>query len=196
MLFKIRAAEGLAVPLEVVKRRLLIDDDVTEDDDDIERLVLAATTMVEQHTGRVMLPTEFEQRFDGWCNSLRLTTVPVREVTDVLYLDANHAEQSLPAADWYFEPDDRGATVYFVEHFSAPGLSNRAAPVRVRFEAGFDAPDQQGENPELLPDPRDDLMISMLVANWYANRESATDKALSSAPDGFWALAAQRRIYA
>lgn len=193
MLIKRSAPSGLVVSVADAKLRLRVDGD--DDDDDIEMMIRTATATAERHTGRVLLPTEFEHRFSGWRSCYRLPVSPVRNITAVKYLDAQNVEAAVPDTDWYFLADDRGATVTFVETFAGPALSTRDGPVRVIFEAGYDDPKDLGEVPLLQPDPRDVHMVLLLVGSWYAHRAAVSDKPLTAIPDGWRDLAEQRRIY-
>jgi uncharacterized phiE125 gp8 family phage protein len=196
MLIARTRAEGLVVSVAEAKRRMFVDEEVDDFDEDIEKMIRAATAMVEHHTKRILLPAEYEYHFDGWSESLCMPVVPIRSILDVTYLDGSNVEQSIDANDWFEDRiDDRGAEIRFVDAFARPALSTRPRPVRIVFEAGYDDPDDLGTDPRLLPDPRDAQMVLFLAAHWFKNRESATEKPLTSIPDGFHAMAAQRRIY-
>ncbi len=196
MLIKRSAPSGLVVSVADAKHRLRIDDAVEDDDADIEMMIRTATATAERHTGRVLLPTEFEYRFSGWQSCIRLPTSPVRGITAINYLDAANVEASLPDTDYWNDlADDRGAVVTFVESFSGPALSTRDGPVRVLFEAGYDDPENLGSDARLLPDPRDVHIVLLLVGTWFGHRQSVSDKPMTAIPDGWRDLAEQRRIY-
>lgn len=195
MLIKRSTPSGLVVSVADAKRRLRIDEAVEDDDADIEMMIRTATATAERHTGRVFLPTEFEYRFSGWRSCYRLPVSPVRAITAINYVDPGNVEATLPDGDWYYLADDRGLTLTFVESFSGPALSTRDGPVRVLFEAGYDDPENLGDDARLLPDPRDVHIVLLLVGTWYAHRKTVSDKPMTAIPDGWRDLAEQRRVY-
>ena len=108
MLIRLSQPTGLFVALSDVKPHAVIDFD--DDDDLLESYIKAATRFVEDRTGRILLPIDLEYRVAGWSEPICLPAFPVREVTEVVYLDEDHAEQTLDDGDWYLAhagPDGR-----------------------------------------------------------------------------------------
>ncbi|MDH3232207.1 MAG: hypothetical protein OEQ29_01680 [Alphaproteobacteria bacterium] len=187
---------GLALQVDDLKRQCEVHLDDTSREALLERHIRAATRIVEDHIGRFLLPISLELRLPRWCHPIILPAAPIRSVTEVVYLDDAHAEQTVDVANWTFDPSSTGGGVFF-DDFSLPTLSSRPSPVRVRFMAGYDDQMQSGagDDPQLLADPLDEQMVALLAANWFIHRESITELDLKSAPDSFWMIAAKRRIY-
>lgn len=163
MLIRLTPPEGQAVDLDTVKDTLRIleaDDDAT-----LTRLIRSETSRYEAFSGRIMAPASFELRLADFFDPAILPLWPVRAVSAVSYLDETHAEQIVDPTQWYVARSSFGWEVRFDSGFSAPTLSGRAGPVRVRFSAGYDLPGQ-GTSPEdgdLVPDERDVTNILMLI---------------------------------
>lgn len=195
MLTRTSIPTGLPVTIADVKRHAVIDH--TEDDAQIASLLSAAVRLFEERTGRVLLPTGFEQRFNGWCDTLILDAAPLRSVTSLSYLDSDDVEQSIASAgNWYWVATPAGGELRFVSSWSAPTLSARANPVIVSFDAGHDDPDASGagDDPELAQDPRDAQALKMLVTHWYEGR-GATSGNSGEIPFGVESIMRQRRIF-
>lgn len=115
-----------------------------DDYDRLERLIRSEVKRYEDFTGRILAPTEFEYQVDGFGDPIALPVDPVRTVSEIAYLDDDDAEQTLSASAWYTAPGLCGTEVWFVGGFSAPVLSTRVRPVRLRFSAGYDVPGVSG----------------------------------------------------
>lgn len=199
MLVKLTAPIGEAVSVERAKERLRIDG--TADDADLARVIEAATAAVEKQTGLTLRATDFELGLDSWHDwprgCIQLPAAPVRAVTEVVYLDADLVEQTVDAADYFWERTPEGAIVDFVEGFSRPPLGDRPHAVKVRFSAGFDAPDASGsgDDPELAFPATAEMAVLFLVGHWHQMRESVAPGEQFPVPQAFEYLAGQLRIY-
>ena len=165
MLMKRSTAAGLAVALDTVKDALRVSSDVTEDDDRLEQLIRSETARYEAFTGRVLLPTTYRLSLSGWGFPVCLPVMPVRAVTGVTYLDAEHVEQTLSVGAWYATEAAPQWSVDLVSNAGLPVLSDRPWPVRVAFEAGHDDPAASGGGDDALlaPRPEDaDAIIHMV----------------------------------
>lgn len=184
MLIRLSTPEGLAAPLEDVKEALRV---LTSDDDALlERLIRQETTRYEDFSGRIMLPTELEWRAEIWAEPICIPAFPIRDVTEVVYLDEDHAEQALDPGDWYQAETAEGAEIRFTDAFASPSLSDRPWPVRVRFEAGYDEPGTSGATFE--PVPQDQGVITAMVGWLYDRDEPMSDDLLRR-------MAGNRRIF-
>ncbi|MCB1476645.1 MAG: phage head-tail connector protein [Rhodobiaceae bacterium] len=194
MLIRLSQPTGLFVALSDVKPHAVIDFD--DDDDLLESYIKAATRFVEDRTGRILLPIDLEYRVAGWSEPICLPAFPVREVTEVVYLDEDHAEQTLDDGDWYLSETEEGGEIRFTDAFASPSLSDRPLPVRVRFSAGYDDPaaSGSGDDPALQQDEMDRQIVRLMVAHSYANRE-AVGGAMNSVPLSAESLIEMRRIF-
>lgn len=166
MLIKQSNPQGLVVALDVLKTALRVDH--AADDARLTQLVHAETARYEDFTGRVMQPTDFRVALDGWLFPVRLPVLPLREVTAITYLDAEHAEQTLGAASWYVTETAPFWSVGLDRDAARPTLSDRPAPVRVEFSAGYDLPlDEGGEVTLLAPRADDQNAIIHMIGVAY-----------------------------
>lgn len=195
MLVKLTAPAGDAVSVARAKDRLRIDG--SSSDDDLERLIEAATMAVEKQTGLTLRATDFELGLDCWGWPICLPAAPVREVTEVAYLDADLAEQIVDPADYYWERRPWGAALWFVRGFSKPELGDRPQPLKVRFSAGFDdsGASGSGDDPELAFPATAEMAILFLVGHWFQQRESVAAGEQFIVPQAFEYLAGQLRVY-
>lgn len=167
MLIRLTAASGNPVPAEDIYAVLRVRSG--DDDDRVAEVFAGAVARYEHFTGRIMAPASFECQFDSWCDPLRLRAWPVRSVTEVRYLDENHAEQVLPTDQWYVDRSDLGWSVRFTDAFSSPVLSDRGHPVRVEVEAGYNLPAtaDSGADADLASDPSDRSAILLMTQRVY-----------------------------
>jgi uncharacterized phiE125 gp8 family phage protein len=188
MLIRLSTPSGLAVPLADVKEALRVS--TSADDNKLTRLIRSETTRYEDFTGRIMLPTELEWRTSGWYYPQIIPTWPIREITEVAYLDVDHVEQVLDAADWYRADTDEGVEIGYTDAFSSPALSDRPNPVRLRFVAGYDEPGVSGssDDPELDPVEQDQGVITAMVGWLHDRDEPMSDDLLRR-------MAGNRRIF-
>lgn len=192
MLKRVGSPQGNVISLDDLKAHLRVD---TSDDDGLLRGYLAAATATaESATGRVLLPSGFEYVADGF-SCLDVPAVPLRGDASLVYLDPAGVEQTADTAGFYTIETSSGFRVVITSVFTWPTISSRADAVRVRFQAGYDAADPVPDPVLLPPDPRDRLMILLLVAHWYGQREATGSADLQSVPLGFEMLVTQRRIY-
>ena len=141
----------------------------------LDSYIEGATQAVASAASLTLQPTTFEQRVDAWpCGrAISLETGPVREVESVTYLDADGVEQTVAGDDWFLVETSEGGDLYFQPAFSSPALASQASAVRVRFVAGFNDP-AASEGDDALDLPRQARQaILLLVADWFANRETA-----------------------
>lgn len=176
-------------------------------DEDIERLIVAATGVVERETRTALQPSTWEYRADywwtgwdgriGWCRQIEIPLSPVRTVESVKYLDVDGAEQTVDPVNWYFDRTPEGANLNFVSGWSAPTLYDRPNAVRVRFTAGYDDPNaaSPGSDSELTLPAEAELAVLFLVGHWLENRESVLAEQRFDAPQSFRHITSQLKVY-
>lgn len=140
----------------------------------IDDLIEEAVATVSGETGITLAPTGFEEWFcSGPGRCMALTASPVRDVTAVVYLDENGAEQEVPPEGWTWEPTSNGATVRLRSSYALPSLDpDSALPLRVRFVAGCNLPNGSDGDPRLdLPRPAR-TAVRLLIEAWFRNPAS------------------------
>lgn len=125
-----------------------------DDDVLVERALRSAVEYVEENTSLILQPTTLEYRTNCWPHwsggyrrghEIDLPKKPVRDVVAVEYLDVDGNLQELSASNYSWRNTADGGIVRFNNSIMFPRLTSDAAdPVRVIFEAGFDAPQSSG----------------------------------------------------
>jgi uncharacterized phiE125 gp8 family phage protein len=176
MLKLITAAESLAVTLDTVKQRLRIQH--SDDDADLLLLIKAATKATEKRTNRTLQRSSWELQLEEWPSNscIEIPAFPVRDVEEIAYVGAytgTEGEQTLDSGDFKFYRTCDGGIVRLNADFEAPALADRPDAVRVRFTAGYDAPEESGsgDDADLFMPEDTQLLVLFLVALWYRNRE-------------------------
>lgn len=157
-----------------------------EDDTLIEAYIKAAVDHLDGWAGilgRALVTQTWRQDFAGF-GCLRLALGPVASVTSVTYFDAANETQTLPSATYVRLTDARGTYLGLAPNASWPRTFARQDAVSVNYVAGQAAADV----PAAIK-----TAIMLLVGNWYANREAATETAMSVLPLGVQALLAPYR---
>lgn len=197
MLKKLSRPDNPPIGVPAAKDRLRLD--TSDRDMDLDRLLRAAAEAVEVRTGLVMAPTQYEYRVDLWpgFSPLRLPVAPVRDVTEVVYLDEDGAEQTVASSSWYFDRTSEGADLRFDSDYSGPALYERPGSLRVRFTAGYDDPAASGagDDPELVLPATAEMAILFLVGHWHEHAESVAATQTYEVPETFELLAGQMRIF-
>jgi uncharacterized phiE125 gp8 family phage protein len=196
MLMRLTRPDALFVSVEDVKAHVVID--TADDDKLIEAYIRAATLLTEDRTGRILMTADFEYRVDRWRDPLVIPVAPVRDVSDILYLDEDDIERSLDVGAWYEVITSEGAEIHFTDSFVSPTLSSRQQAVRIRFSAGYVLADASGsgDDPELEQNEMDRLIVLLLVGNWYQAREPiAVGDQLAEIPFSVKSLIEMRRIF-
>lgn len=193
MLTRINSSGVYPVTTERAKERLKFED--SDSDNDLTQLIKAATSAVEKATGLALITSTWEYRTDCW--EIHIPLHPVRVVTEVRYLDSEHNEQVIDAANWYWERTSQGAKIHFITGYSVPSLSDRDGAIRVTFDAGYDIEGSSGtgDDPELTQPETVELCILFLVGHWSEFREAGSTDQNYDVPYAFNFLAKQLKVY-
>ncbi|NOV15880.1 hypothetical protein E5S70_07235 [Ensifer adhaerens] len=193
MLRPIRTSAPVAKPVSLEEARQHCRADATDDDAVISAFIDAAITHLDGWSGvmgRCIINQGWRLNAADWpaCGVILLPFPDVSAAT-VKYLDDDGVEQTVDVALFDRLEDERGTIIRFRDSFTYPSIANdRADGVRVEFTAGYGA--TAVDVPAAIR-----IAILLMVAHWYANRETATDGVLSEIPFGASALIAPfRRI--
>lgn len=191
MLRPIRTSAPVAKPVSLEEARLHCRVDANDDDAVISAFIDAAIVHLDGWSGllgRCIVNQGWRVSFSAWpaCRAILLPFPDVSAAT-VKYLDASGVEQTVDADLFDRLEDERGTIIRFRDTFSYPVIVNdRGDGVRVEFTAGYGA--TAGNVPASIR-----TAILLMVAHWYANRETVTDGTLSEIPFGASALIAPFR---
>ncbi len=197
MLIRTSQPTGLVISVEDVKEQTEVEVGDLTREALLERFIRAATVHFEGRTGRFLLPIDLELKLQFFTDPLLIPAAPIRSITEVVYLDEDHAEQTVDAAEYVFQRTNAGGALHFDEDFTFPTLSSRPDRVTVRFMAGYDDPwaSGAGADPETAPDPIDATLVALLTAQWFMHREPTTNEIIRRVPFALEDLIADRRIY-
>lgn len=168
-------AEG---PVSVAEAKAHLRVHHSEDDTLIAAMIGAAASYLDGHSGilgRCMVTQEWRQDFAGWPDN-RTLRLPFPDVeadsVEVTYFDDDDAEQTVDASLFELVEDAIGCAVVLKRGFNFPSLSDdRAAPVRVTFEAGYG---DAGDVPQAV---RHALLL--IIGDLYENRENTVVAAMT-----------------
>lgn len=174
---------GDIVGLAEAKQHLRVDHE--DDDAYIGDLIATAATWLDGPSGgwigRALGAQTLELRAGCFERVPQIPFPPVIEIVSVVYDDPSGAGQTVAPALYGFDPD---AGLYFNPGFAWPSVAQRPDAVRIRYRAGY----------VRVPAPIR-LAMLMLVGQWYAGREAASDKPLSELPFAVEALLSPFRVW-
>ena len=163
--------------------------DHTDDDDLISGLIAKATSHLDGASGilgRCLISQTWRVDFPCWNSCFRLPFPNVRSAT-VSYFDTSNVEQTVADASVEVFEDHISSIVRMSNSFARPSTySDRAAPVRIEFIAGYG--DDAADVPQAIT-----LAALLLIGHLYENREASTAEAMSVLPLAFDALVAPFR---
>lgn len=196
-LVKLSNPSALIISVDEVKQHVVIETD--RDNDLLDMYIRAATRFAEERTNRVLQPNEYEFRTNKWLPYIVLPVVPVRAITSVMYMDAGGDEQTVPESEYYILSGTDGTQLHFIPGFDFPELFDRYPDnlIKVRFTAGANQEGASGDIQGLDVDPMDKLIVLVLTAHWYQNREPVRmGNIVNELPFSIKALIEARKIYA
>lgn len=150
------------VSINECKWQLGIVDDDTQDAL-IASYIRSARAYVESESGYVFVRRSFTDSLDSWPDFLSINRRPLISVDSIAYTDSAGAQQTLSPVEYYTALSLRRVTP--VTAFPTLGTGGAAT---VTYTAGFD----EGEQAEELELARQ--AIFLLVAHWFANRETVS----------------------
>lgn len=153
-------------PITLADAKLHCRVDASDDDTLITALIVSATELAEQQTGRALMQQTWELTQASFTDTILLTRVPVQSVTSVKYYDTDGAQQTLTNTAYAVRTGDGDgfAAVEPVYGTSWPECRQQSESVAVRYVAGYaDA----AAVPEGIKQ-----WIRLMVSTMYENRET------------------------
>lgn len=164
--------------LALARAQCSISEDDTTFDDLLTIYIGAAQRWVENHTGKLLVKREVNDRHPAFGAYFRLFWGPVdADTVAVSYTDSDGADQELTGATV------NGDRLYPVAGSWWPSVQSNTG-VRVTYTAGYEDGD--------IPEPLVQAML-LLIGHWFLNREAANDQSVSEVPFAVLALVDQYR---
>lgn len=168
-----------ALSLTTAKAHLRVDH--TSDDVLIQALIDSAVGLAEHITGRTFEQRTRTHRAADFGDYVALPGAPVAEVTEVKYLDASGAEQTLHTSQYALDSGDDWPALVPAFGVVFPDVQpGRADAVRITYTAGYGA--EESDVPAAI---RQWLLLA--IGTWYNLRESvAAGVSITELPRGAW----------
>ncbi len=172
----------------------------TDQDSVVRSLVIAAVEYVSSRTGRSLAPATYRiERSCWWSCDLAIPAAPLRDVTEVSYLDAEGDEIVVDPTLYRWRRTPAGGEIWLLDAFDLPELATeRKDAVRITFDAGYDDPADSpasGADPELTFPVRLHQAILLLVGHWFEHREAVTTTTSTKVDLAVDVLLNQLKIY-
>ncbi|WP_406871618.1 head-tail connector protein [Aminobacter sp. P9b] len=181
MLAPVRTAAPASTPISVAEAKSHLRIDISDDDGLIEAYIAAAVDHLDGWSGilgRALVTQSWRQDFAGF-GCLRLPLGPVASITEIKYFDDDNVQQTLANTVYTHLSDALGTYVALKPDQVWPSSYSRPDAVSITYAAGSAAAD--------VP-PALKAAIFLMVGNWYANRETTTETAMTELPIGAYAL--------
>lgn len=166
----VRTSAPASFPITRVEAKAQLVVDHSDDDAYIDALIGAATTAVEQMTGRPLITQTWAMSFQNPPALVRLPKLPVQSVSSIAYFDRDNASQTATVSDFYLMKDDEKAWLEPKSGSVWPQTYDRDDAITVTFVCGYGGASD-------VPSPLSHA-IKMLVSHWYENREVIGDRVL------------------
>jgi uncharacterized phiE125 gp8 family phage protein len=167
----ITAPTELPVTLDEVKSYCRVDG--TADDVTLNTQIAAATSYVEQYTGRAIMAQTWELVLDAFSDAIMIGKGPVQSVTSVKYYDNDNVLQTLSDTDYVLDNVSDPAWLVRPTDVTYPTVADGVNNVIVRFVAGYTT----------TPEPIR-VAIMMIVAQWFDERSSTSSVRQSVTSEG------------
>lgn len=172
--------------LSEVKMHLKVEADVTAEDELIQSLIQAVESAWVQDSGRVLLSSTWDQRFDEWgdCGRLCLDRYPVSSITAVTYTQSDGTTGTLNSSGYYLSTAGRRPCVIlkYSQLWPTAVLENGPS-INVRYVAGA----------ATAADVPKDIIAALKVkiGEMFADRDSQGNQQ-TAAMDRVWKMAVNR----
>ena len=142
--------------------------DIADDDALINSMLLSATEMAEQATGRALMSQTWELTLDAFPTAFKLSRVPVRSITSIKYIDLSGTLQTLDPSQYTLDNASDFSAHYVVPAYGTnwPATQTQINAVTCRYVCGY-------ADAASVPGPIKDWMKCMVGA-MYENRAAET----------------------
>ena len=172
-------------PVSLAEAKLHLRQDGDDEENLIEALIAAATSAVEEETGRALITQTWDVAVSPPAGKVSIPLAPVASISAMNYYDSDDVSQSLTVGDFYLFKDNNRASVCPKDNIDWPTMKDRPDALTITFIAGY------GDE-TAVPQPLKQAIL-MLVAHWYENRE-AVGRRMNNLPLAFQHLLAQYRL--
>jgi uncharacterized phiE125 gp8 family phage protein len=172
-------------PLTLAEARAQCRVDGTDDDTYLTSLIAAATSHVEDYTGRALVTQTWELVLDKFADAMMIPKGPVTAVSSVKYFDVDGVQQTITDTNYVLDAASDPQWLVRASDYTWPSLSDGINNVVIRFVCGYST----------VPDAILHA-IRLLVSQWYDARGTFTDTRLTELPNAVEALLANHRSFA
>lgn len=191
----IPVAPPAELPLTIAALKEHLSVDGAYDDAKIESYLSTAMAYIDGRDGvlgRALVAQDWAAQLDGGFPSgggvIRLPLPPLREVTEIAYIDPAGVEQVLDAAAYQVLTDREPGEVRPAYGLTWPATRCQPGAVTITYTAGF------GDAAAVPEDYKH--LLRFLVAHWFAHREPVTVAgSVNSMPLSVQALVGKLRIW-
>jgi uncharacterized phiE125 gp8 family phage protein len=172
------------ITLADVKQHMRVDG--RQEDGYINGLIAAATSYIQNETGRQFVTATFETKFDGFADTLILPRSPLVSVTSIQYIDEDGDTQTLDSSYYTVDTASQPGRVNRAYDTTYPNTQDVSNALTVTYTAGYGTASE-------VPSPIR-AAINLLVAHWFENREPVAFSSPSNIPFTITAIMNQYKL--
>jgi len=176
----VRVSAPATAPISLAEAKTQMRVESSDDDSIIQRLIDAAVAFVDVQgaLGKAMITQTWGQWLSPNPSTVYLSLGPVQSVSAIKYYDVDGALQTATLADFNVFGTPNRISVSPKSGKAWPVTQTRDDAIKIEYVIGY------GSTSASVPETvRHALM--MLVAHWYDNRETSTEKQMYDLPYGF-----------
>lgn len=176
----VRVSAPATAPISLAEAKTQMRVESSDDDSIIQRLIDAAVAFVDVQgaLGKAMITQTWGQWLSPNPSTVYLSLGPVQSVSAIKYYDVDGALQTATLADFNVFGTPNRISVSPKSGKAWPVTQTRDDAIKIEYVIGY------GSTSASVPETvRHALM--MLVAHWYDNRETSTEKQMFDLPYGF-----------
>lgn len=155
------------IDLDLAKEQVRIESYLTDQDGVLSLYIDAATTWVEEYTGRSLMTQTWQMSLPAFPSRLWLPrSVPLASITHVKYYDTSNVLQTLSSSVYTVPAFAEPACLTLAYAQVWPSVYDRDDSVQVEYVTGATSADR-------VPAPLRQA-VQLLVGHWYNQREDVT----------------------